>query len=433
MSKTTFLMRLGAAILFLAAAFAAAPARADVLVLTHPDAMWSLRMDLPGFALKAPRISRDRIQVWAMTSNRQTGVMLTAFVNKETTLRKTSECRDAATKKLTEGNKNLSVNASEHGDFALAEESLREAPKGPSIPRLLHAFLYHDNFCIDVQLVKPPYSHDDRDLLLKSLDGLSTIAAPKEELARAAAYVTLSDPSEQVALDATQRLRAKDFRSADALLLPLCPESRRQAGDAAGAPECALRSALLTEANGKGQAAELGTMYWRSGDLLARSGRPDAALEAFRKSLDLRPDAPDTMYSIGRAQHDKHDLVAAGMSFNKALELRPNDARTMYAMVANLTDQGKLVDADSMVDRIEQTYPKESRVWYCRGEIMMKRGRYTEAIALFEKARDQGFNAEQAGAKIKECKTALTPPKKPKDRVEPIRLDGYPRAARIQA
>src|SRR5262245_61044030 len=210
MSMTTALMRRGAASLLLTAAFAAAPARADVLVLTHPDAMWSVHMNLPGFALKSPRISRDRLHVWAMTSNRETGVMLTAFINKETKLRRTSECRDLAIKKLTEGNKNLSVSESEHGDFALAEESMREAPKGPSIPRLLHAFLYHDNFCIDVQLVKPPYSRDDRDRLLKSLDGLSTVAAPKEEIARAAAYLTLSDPAEQVALDAAQRLRAKD-------------------------------------------------------------------------------------------------------------------------------------------------------------------------------------------------------------------------------
>ena len=117
---------------------------------------------------------------------------------------------------------------------------------------------------------------------------------------------------------------------------------------------------------------------------------------------------------MGHALRAKHDLVAAGMTFNRALELRPNDARTMYAMVTNLTDQGKLVDADAMVDRIEHAYPKESRVWYCRGEIMMQRGRFTEAMALFEKAQDQGFNAEQAQAKIKECKTALTP-KKDKD------------------
>src|SRR6266540_3877749 len=100
MSKTTGLPRLGAAILFMTAAFSVAPARGDVLVLTHPDAMWSLRMDLPGFAFKSPRISRDRLQVWSLASNKATGVSLTASLDKETKLRKSSECRELSTKQL---------------------------------------------------------------------------------------------------------------------------------------------------------------------------------------------------------------------------------------------------------------------------------------------------------------------------------------------
>src|SRR5258707_6146082 len=88
------------ALLFLTAGFQVAPARADVLVLTHPDASWSLRLDLPGYAFKPARMLRDRTQVCAAASSRETGVSLTAFVEQKTTLRQTAECRDYFLKKM---------------------------------------------------------------------------------------------------------------------------------------------------------------------------------------------------------------------------------------------------------------------------------------------------------------------------------------------
>ncbi len=210
-------------------------------------------------------------------------------------------------------------------------------------------------------------------------------------------------------LEAAQRLRAKDFNAAEKLLLPLCPEAKRQSGDEAGSPECTLRSAALAEARMTSQGADPASMYWRTGNLLARDGRPGAALEAFWKNLDIRPDAADTLCSIGHAQRDKRDFAAAGATFTRALELRPNDARTMYSLATNLTDQGKLVEADAMLDRVEQADPKDFRVWFSRGEIQRQRGQYTQAIAYFEKANDLGFDAEKVKAKIKECREALAP------------------------
>lgn len=395
------------AMLFSMPALAASPAGADAPLLTHPDASWSLRLDLPGFEIKPPRVLRDRSQAWALASSRQTGVSLTVLVEKATRLRKTSECRDQAFKRLAESRKRLSQ--SEHGDWALAEVAPAEGAAGQAEPGLLHAYLYHDNFCVEARLSKSPYRPEDRGLLLKTLEGLGAVPASREEMARAAAYTPLSGPGEQIALEAAQRLRARDFSAAEGLLLPVCPEAGRQAGDAAGSPECALRTAAGAEARALRQGQDLAGMYWRAGDLLARDDRPDAALEVFRKSLDLRPDGADTLYSIGHAQRSRNDLAAAGAAFTRALELRPNDARTMYALATNLMDQGKLVEADAMLDRIERAYPKEIRVWFCRGEIQMRRGRYTQAIAYFEKAEDLGFDAEKTKAKIKECKAALAP------------------------
>src|SRR5262249_36187179 len=167
--------------------------------------------------------------------------------------------------------------------------------------RTLHAYLYHDNFCIDVQFSKESFSPEDRQLFLESLDGISTVQSSREEMARAKLYMPLGGPSEQIALEAAQRLRARDFTGADALLLPLCPESRRKSPEGRTLPDCSLRNAGLAEARNINQGRDLATLYWRAGDLLEKDGRPDAAIEVCRKGLDITPDHADIWLSIGQA------------------------------------------------------------------------------------------------------------------------------------
>src|SRR5881397_2557645 len=93
------------AFLSLTAGLGAAPARGDVVLLTHPDASWSLRLDLPGYAIKPPRMLRDRSQVWTVASSKETGANLTAFVEKQIKLHETSECRDYYVKKVAAAKK----------------------------------------------------------------------------------------------------------------------------------------------------------------------------------------------------------------------------------------------------------------------------------------------------------------------------------------
>jgi len=402
---TTLVMRSIAAALFLTAVFSAAPARADVPLLTHPDASWSLRLDLPGFQIKPPRMFRDRSQVWVQASSKETGVMLTAFVEKMTKLRETSECRDGALKKMEAARKRMVL--SEHNDWALAEEAPAEKAEVQTGARTLHGYLYHEDFCVEAQLSKEPFRDEDRKLFFEVLDRLSAVPASREEMARAKAYMPLSGPAEQIALEAAQKMRAKDFAAAEMLLVPLCPDARRQTAEGRAQPDCALRNAGLAEARNINQGRDLATIYWRAGDLLAKDGRPDAAVEVFRKGLDVQPDHADIWYSIGQAQRERSDSTAAGAAFTKALALRPNDSRTMLGLADNLIDQGKLVDADAMLDRIEKVDPRETQVWLRRGEIQMQRGRYNDAIATFEKAKDLGVDEERVRAKIKECKDAL--------------------------
>jgi tetratricopeptide (TPR) repeat protein len=353
---------------------------------------------------------RDRSQVWAVASSKETGVSLTAFVEKMTKLRETAECRNYYLKKVAAAKKRMTL--SENKGWAIAEDAPVQVPAAQTGQRTLHAYLYHDDFCVDVQFSKQRPSPDDRNLLFKVLDGLSTIPASREEMTRATTYLSLGGPGEQVALEAAQKLRAKDFAAAETLLLPLCPEAKRQTAEGRSFPDCSLRTAGLAEARNVNQGRDLATLYWRAGDLLAKDGRPDAALEVFRKGLDILPGHADIWYSMGLAHRDRNDRAAAGAAFTKSLTLRPNDARTMYWLATTLMDQGNLVEADAMLDRVEKADPKEVHVWFRRAEIQMMRGRYNEAIAILEKAQELGVNEEDVRAKIKECRDALAREKK---------------------
>ena len=393
------------AVLVLIAGIPAAGAPGGSVLLTHPDASWSLRVDLPGFEVKPARVLRDRSQVWLQTSNRTTGVSLTVYVEKMTKFRATSDCREYALKKLAAAKRKTA--SSEYNDWAVAEDAPAEKGAAPAAPRFLHAFLYHDSFCIDVEQTRDPYGQGDRDVLVKLLDGFVPVPASRDEMARAAAYMPLSGPAEQTALEAAQRMRAKDFAAAEALLQTLCPEVLRQSPAGRTLPDCSLRNAGLSEARNINQGRDLATLYWRAGDLLAKDGRPDAAVEVFRKGLDIQPDHADIWFSIGLAQRDRGDLADAGVALNRSLALRPNDARTMLWLATNLMDQGKLVEADAMLDRVQKADPRETLVPFRRGEILMQRGRYNEAIATFEKAKGPGVDEEKVRTRIKECKDAI--------------------------
>jgi TolA-binding protein len=404
MITTTFL-RSVVATLLLTAGLSAAQARGEVPLLTHPDASWSLRLDLPGFDLKPPRLLRDRSQVWVQASNKGTGVSLVVSLEKMTLLHQSFECRDGSLKKMPAARKKMKL--SEHNDWAVAEDAPVEGPAGQAGRRTMHGYLYHEDFCVDAQFSKEPFLPDDRALFLSVLDRLSAIPASREEMARATTYRSLSGPAEQTALEAAQRLRARDFAGAEGLLLPLCSEATRQSPNGRTLPDCSLRNAGLAEARNINQGRDLATIYWRAGDLLAKDGRPDAAIEVFRKGLDIQPDHADIWYSMGQAQRDRNDPAAALAAFTRALQLRPNDARTMLGLAVTLTDQGKLVEADAMLDRVEKADPKENQVCFRRAEIQMQRGRYTEAIATFEKSKDLGVDEVKVRAKIKECRDAI--------------------------
>ncbi len=366
-------------------------------------------MELPGFSFETPKVFRDHRQVWVEANNDDAGVTLTAFIEKVPDARDASSCRKHYAKSLKDSH--VHVSTSERGEMALAEYEIAWQGSAVTNQRHLHAYLHREGFCVDLHLSKAPFKAGEEGLFTAVLDASQIGPATDDELTRAASYSPSSGPGEELVLEAGQKLRAKDFVAADALLSPLCPweDKKISAKDRVASPECSLRIAATGEARGIKNPKELALIYWRAADMMQKEkGYLDAAQVLFEKSLDLDPNDSATWYSLGQLHRDKQSLDAAAEAFTRALQLKPGDPDTLYWLATNQMDQGKLAEAEATLQRVLDVDPKYGRVWYRKGQIQMKRGDYKEAIESFNKAKSSGVDPKKVRERIDECTAALS-------------------------
>jgi tetratricopeptide (TPR) repeat protein len=75
---------------------------------------------------------------------------------------------------------------------------------------------------------------------------------------------------------------------------------------------------------------------------------PDAAKEAYRRALRLRPDCSESLIDLGRLYAETGELDRASDCFRRALELDPGDATALYNLGVVAQDEG---DDDQAIER----------------------------------------------------------------------------------
>ena len=85
--------------------------------------------------------------------------------------------------------------------------------------------------------------------------------------------------------------------------------------------------------------------YSNMGVALQDQGKLDEAIDAYKKSISLKPDYADAYYNMGNALKDQGKLDQAITIYNKALSLKPDNAKAYSNMGVALQDQGKLDEA----------------------------------------------------------------------------------------
>ncbi len=84
---------------------------------------------------------------------------------------------------------------------------------------------------------------------------------------------------------------------------------------------------------------------WLTRALELEDRDPVAAIDAYRRSLRLRPECTEAWINLGRMFAESGDPVAAGECFTNALALDPDDATAHYNLGVIAQDAGKEDDA----------------------------------------------------------------------------------------
>jgi tetratricopeptide (TPR) repeat protein len=119
---------------------------------------------------------------------------------------------------------------------------------------------------------------------------------------------------------------------------------------------------------------------WLSRAQLLEERDPVAAIDAYRRSLRLRPDCTEAWINLGRLFADSSDGDAARDCFKSALELDPAEATAYYNLGVLAQDAGKEAEAIELYRRALELDPHLAEAHYNLATLFDQSGDSRSAI-----------------------------------------------------
>jgi hypothetical protein len=119
---------------------------------------------------------------------------------------------------------------------------------------------------------------------------------------------------------------------------------------------------------------------WLSRAQLLEERDPVAAIDAYRRSLRLRPDCTEAWINLGRLFAESNDGDAARDCFKSALDLDPADATAYYNLGVLAQDAGKEGDAIDLYRRALELDPQLAEAHYNLATLFDQSGDSRSAI-----------------------------------------------------
>lgn len=113
---------------------------------------------------------------------------------------------------------------------------------------------------------------------------------------------------------------------------------------------------------------------------LEDEGRPEEALAAYRRAVELDPGLADARLDFGRLLHQRGEVELAEERYRQALALRPGDATAAYNLGVALADRGRLEEAAQAYETALAADPALSDAHYNLAGVYEALGRSTEAF-----------------------------------------------------
>lgn len=107
---------------------------------------------------------------------------------------------------------------------------------------------------------------------------------------------------------------------------------------------------------------------------------PVAAIDAYRRSLRLRPECTEAWINLGRLHAENGDATAAHDCFRSAIDLDPADATAYYNLGVIAQDAGKEADAIALYRRALELDPQLAEAHYNLATLFDQSGDSQAAI-----------------------------------------------------
>ena len=119
------------------------------------------------------------------------------------------------------------------------------------------------------------------------------------------------------------------------------------------------------------------------GVTLNQQGKFDESVDAYKQSISLGPNDPNTYFNLGVVLKDQNKFAEAIDAYKKSISLKPNDAEVHYNLGNTLRDFGRLEEA-------EESY-RQAIIWksdflkpHNLSFTLLNSGKIEEGIELFE-------------------------------------------------
>ena len=120
--------------------------------------------------------------------------------------------------------------------------------------------------------------------------------------------------------------------------------------------------------------AQYGLGLTQTGD--ARNKSLDAAADAYKKGLAIKPDVAGVYIQMGNIYGAEKKIPEATDAFNKAAQLDPTQASKAYFNIgATMVNNGQTAQASEYFKKATDADPKYSEAWFQLGSLLMMQGK----------------------------------------------------------
>lgn len=117
------------------------------------------------------------------------------------------------------------------------------------------------------------------------------------------------------------------------------------------------------------------------GDGYFQDGKPQQALAAYNRALELNPDNGGVYAARGAAYFFTGDYLAAQKDFMKVLEINPYEPEAYSALGSTLAALGYYQDALEVLNMALVLAPQKPEIFFSRGGVNFMLGQYDQAVA----------------------------------------------------